>query len=85
MLLIHEPRDERGDEPPAPRRPLPEVPWRPFAWFAAFCWVLLAAGQVGGLAGYLILLGAICVAGWRVNRWLDGQYWTGMRDYRRGY
>ncbi len=84
LLLIHEPRDE-GDPPPRDRRPLPRVPWRPFAWVAAFFWLLFVAGAVGGLAGYLILLLAISVACWRVDRWLEGQDWGGMRNYTRGY
>lgn len=85
LLLIHEPRDDGDDEPPRPRRPLPHVPWRPFAWVAAFCWLMFLAGAVNGFAGYLILLGAICLGGWRVNRWLDGQDWGGMRNYTRGF
>lgn len=85
MLLLIEDREPERPEPPAPRRPLPHVPWRPFAWVAAFLWLLYLAGAVGGLPGYLILLGAIGLAGWRTNRWLDGVCWTGMRDYRRGF
>ncbi len=85
LLLIHEPRPDRDDEQPPPRRRLPHVPWRPFAWVAAFFWLLYLAGAVGGLAGYLILLGAISMGGWRLNRWLDGICWTGMRDYTRGF
>ncbi len=82
LLLIHEPDPEPGDEP-RPRRRLPVLPWRPFAWLAVFCWMLFAAGQVGGLAGYLILLGAIAVGCWRVDRWLGKQYWGGMREAQR--
>ena len=85
LLLIHDPGDDRGDEPPRPRRHLPHVRWQPFAWFAAFCWLMAAAGQVGGLPGYLLLLVAIAVGCWRVDRWLDGQDWAGMRNYRRGF
>ena len=83
LLLIHEPRDD--DDAPRRRRRLPSIPWRPFAWFALFCWMMFAAGAVGGFPGYLIVLGAICVGGWRVNRWLDGQDWAGMRNYTRGF
>ena len=77
LLLIHdpEPRPER------PRgRPLPHLPWRPFAWFAAFCWLLFLAGQVGGLAGYLILLFAVGVGSRRLDRWLSKQYWGGLSE-----
>ncbi|MDQ3740065.1 MAG: hypothetical protein M3320_07110 [Actinomycetota bacterium] len=85
LLLIHESREPSDDAAPPPRRSLPHVPWRPFAWVAAFCWLLFLAGAVGGLAGYVILLGAISLGLWRLNRWLDGLHWTGMRDYTRGY
>src|SRR3712207_4874135 len=62
------------DEEPAPRRPLPRPPWRPFAWIAAFLWLLFAAGTVGGLAGYLLILVAVGVGCWRVERWCARQY-----------
>ncbi len=79
LLLIHDP-EPPPDRPPARRRSLPALPWRPFAWFAVFCWMLFAAGQVGGLAGYVLLLAAISVGCWRVDRWLDGQYWGGLSE-----
>ena len=84
LLLIHDPRPGGGDdEPVARRRRLPVLPWRPFAWFAAFCWLLFAAGQVGGLAGYALLLVAIAVGCWRLDRWLARQYWGGLREVQR--
>jgi hypothetical protein len=85
LLLIHDPRPGGGDEHAAHARArrLPVLPWRPFAWFAAFCWLLFAAGQVGGLAGYALLLLAIAVGGWRVDRWLARQYWGGLREVQR--
>ncbi|HEX2086757.1 MAG TPA: hypothetical protein VHF89_13850 [Solirubrobacteraceae bacterium] len=85
LLLVHDP-DPREPEPePAPRRPrrLPVVPWRPFAWVAAFCWLLFAAGEVGGLAGYVLLLVAIAVGCWRLDRWLGRLYWGGLREIQR--
>jgi hypothetical protein len=86
LLLVHDPRPDRGDDgepPPPPRRPLPVPPWRPFAWFAAFCWLLFAAGELGGLAGYVLLLAAIALGCWRVDRWLARQYWGGLREIQR--
>jgi hypothetical protein len=76
LLLIHDP------EPDKPRRrPLPHIPWRPFAWVAAFCWLLLLAVQVGGFAGYLLVLLAVGVGSWRIDRWLSKQYWGGLTEW----
>ena len=82
LLLIHDPEPE-PPEPPPRRRRLPVLPWRPFAWFAAFCWLMFVAGAVGGLAGYLLLLIAVGVGCWRVDRWLSRQYWGGLREVQR--
>jgi hypothetical protein len=75
--------DPPPDDPGGPRRPLPHLPWRPFAWLAAWCWLLFAAGAVGGLAGYLIVLLAVTLGCWRVERWCARQYWGGLREYRQ--
>ncbi len=73
----------RPERPPPPRRRrLPAPPWRPFAWFAAFCWLLALAGALGGLAGYLVVLAAVALGCWRVERWCARQYWGGMTEYR---
>lgn len=64
--------DTRGWEPEDEdehRRSLPHVPWRPFAWIAAFLWLLVIAGEVGGFAGYGIFLLAIVLGSWRLERW----------------
>ena len=82
LLLIHDPEPERPERERGRRR-LPVLPWRPFAWFAAFCWLLVAAGAVGGLAGYLLLLVAVAGGCWRLDRWLDRQYWGGLREVQR--
>ncbi len=70
------------DPDPGPGRSwsLPRVPWRPFAWFAAFCWALFAAGQVGGLAGYLLVLVAVGVGSWRLNRFAERWEWGSAGD-----
>jgi hypothetical protein len=82
LLLIYDPGEEPGVPPPRRRRPRPP-PWRPFAWFAAFCWLLYIAGAIDGLVGYLLLLVAIAVGCWRVDRWLGKQYWGGLREIQR--
>lgn len=51
------------------RRSLPHVPWRPFAWIAAFLWLLVIAAEVGGFAGYGIVLLAVSLGSWRLERW----------------
>ncbi len=81
LLLVHDPEPPRDDPPP--RRRLPVPPWRPFAWFAVFCWMVWVAGAVGGFPGYLIVLAAIALGCWRVNRWLDRQYWGGLSEHHR--
>lgn len=71
--------DTRGWEPEggrAPRRRRPRA-WRPFAWFAAFCWLLVIAAEVGGFAGYGIFLLAVALGSWRLERaaghWQSGR------------
>ena len=79
--LVH----DHSHDPPGdgPQRGLPHIPWQPFAWFAAFCWLMVAAGAVGGFPGYLIVLFAIGMGCWRIDRWLGRQYWQGLREYQR--
>ena len=83
MLLLIEDREPEQPAPPPRRRPLPHVPWRPFAWFATFCWLMYAAGVLGGLAGYVTVLVAVSVGCWRIDRWLSKQYWGGLRETQR--
>ena len=64
--------DTRGWEPEGEaekRRPLPRVPWRPFAWLAAFLWLLVIAVEVNGFVGYGIFLLAVSIGSWRLERW----------------
>ena len=63
------------DPPPQPRRRLPRPPWRPFAWIAAFLWLLALAGEVGGLAGYGLLLVAVGLGSWRLDRYAARWEW----------
>ena len=83
--LVRDP-DRRPDPPddqeePPPSRPWPRPPWRPFAWVAAFCWILWLAGAVGGFPGYVLVLVAIGLGCWRVDRWLSRQYWGGLTEW----
>lgn len=88
--LIH---DDPGWQPePAPepaRRRLRWVwahgHWRALAWWAGWCWLFVLAGivanLVGALAGYLVVLVAVALASWRVERWCARQYWGGLREW----
>ena len=67
-----EPEDDREPLAGAARRSRLHVPWRPFAWIAAFAWTLVIAAAVDGFAGYAIFLVAIAVGSWRLERWAAG-------------
>jgi fatty acid desaturase len=74
------------DVPQPPRSRSPRVPWRLVAWLAA-CAGLLALSSVaddlvGPLAGYVVLLLAVTLGFWRVERWCSRQYWAGLREYQ---
>jgi hypothetical protein len=36
----------------------------------------------GGLAGYAVLLLAVALVFWRLDRWCARQYWGGLREYK---
>jgi hypothetical protein len=62
------------------------VPWRALAWVALW-WGLMAAVPLadhllGGLAGYGVLLLAVTLGLWRLDRWCSRQYWHGLREYQ---
>ena len=80
--LVRDPSGGRGwgDDPPEPGRPWPRPPWRPFAWFAVWCWLMYLAGAVGGFAGYLLVIAGLVLAYWRLDRWLSRQYWGGLTE-----
>ena len=62
------------------------LPWRPFAWIAALCWLMalvpIVSSAFGGLAGYGVLLLALGLVLWRAERWCAKQYWSGLREYK---
>jgi len=72
--------------PERPRRRSWSVPWRALAWVALW-WGLLAAVPLadhllGGLGGYGLLLLAVTLGLWRLDRWCSRQYWHGLREYQ---
>jgi hypothetical protein len=81
--LVRDPGREPPDDPDRPpRRHVPHVSWRPFAWLAVVCWLIYAAGAVEGLASYALTVTALFVAGWRLDRWLSRQYWGGLTEFK---
>jgi hypothetical protein len=90
--LIHDGGWEpsRREPPEDPRTPPPgrswHLPWRPLAWVAAWCWLMalvpVASDDIGPLAGYVVVMAAVALAFWRINRWCARQYWSGLRDFK---
>jgi hypothetical protein len=86
--LVHDrPWEPPPDEPELPPRGWTwRLPWRPLAWFAAWCWLMalvpVASHAFGSLAGYGVLLLATALAFWRIERWCSRQYWEGLREYK---
>lgn len=62
------------------------LPWRSLAWVAV--WVFLMAivpfvsGTFGGLAGFGVLMVAVALALWRLERFCARQYWDGLREFK---
>jgi hypothetical protein len=76
------PQDERPERRAWTWRP----PWRPLAWFAAWCWLMalvpVVNGAFGGLAGFGVLMLAFGLACWRLERFCARVYWHGLREYK---
>jgi hypothetical protein len=78
------------DQPDPNRRRRPSVSWgiviRALAWTTAFvglfALVPVADHMIGPLAGYLLILLAVALGGWRLDRMLTAQYWRGLKDYQ---
>jgi hypothetical protein len=86
--LVSDPRWEPPDDlPDRDADWMSWIPWGTLAYVAAF-WTLLALAsaasrEFGSLVGYLVILGAVALAGWRLERWMSRQNWGGMRDYQQ--
>ena len=85
---------ESGSDPPEDELPERQprewhwnmVPWRGLAWLAVWC-VLMAivpfvSSTFGGLAGFGVLMLAVALAFWRLERFCARQYWNGLREYK---
>ena len=73
LTMLIDTREWESDDEAERRRPAHRhIPWRPFAWIAAFAWLLVIANTVGGFAGYGIFLLAIALGSWRLDRWAAG-------------
>jgi hypothetical protein len=62
------------------------LPWRPLAWAAVWCWLMalvpVVSSAFGGLAGFGVLMAAVALILWRIDRWCARQYWHGLREYK---
>jgi hypothetical protein len=57
------------------------MPWRLVGWIAAFVVMFAISRVVGGWAGYVLMLVAVAVGSWRLERQL-GPTSRGLRDYQ---
>jgi hypothetical protein len=82
--LIHEGDRRPPEEPPGDRSW--DVPWRGLGWTAAFGGLMAAVPftehRAGGVAGYGVLLAAVTLGAWRLDRWAGRQYWRGLGEHR---
>jgi hypothetical protein len=74
------------DEPPERQPWTWRLPWRPLAWFAAWCWLMalvpVVSSAFGDLAGFGVLMLAFALACWRLERFCARAYWHGLREYK---
>jgi hypothetical protein len=92
MLVFGLVHDSGWEPPPEADVPAPRperhwrLPWRPLAWFAAWCWLMalvpIVSDAAGGLAGFGVLMLAVGLVFWRLDRWCARQYWHGLREYK---
>ena len=85
--LVRDPEWQPPEGFPEPHRGREwRVPWRALLWLAVF-WSLLSLvpavnDAFGPLAGYGLLVAAVSLGVWRLDRWCSRQYWRGLRDYQ---
>jgi hypothetical protein len=87
--LVH---DRGWEQPPEEDVPAPRperswrLPWRPLAWVAAWCWLMalvpVVSDAFGGFAGFGVLMLAVALGFWRLERLCVRQYWHGLREYK---
>lgn len=62
------------------------VPWRALAWLAVWCFLMavvpFVSSTFGGLAGFGVLMLAVALGFWRLERFCASQYWNGLREYK---
>lgn len=86
--LIHDGGWESPDDEPEQPRPNRKwnLPWRTLVWIAVWFWLMalvpVASSAFGGLAGFFVLLAAVVLLFWRLERWCAKQYWAGLREYK---
>ena len=82
--LIHDGGWEPPEFEPEPERPNRKwnLPWRPLVWVVVWLWLMALVPLVGGLAGFGLLMAAVALAFWRLERWCAKQYWAGLREYK---
>ena len=62
------------------------LPWRTLAWLGLWAFLMaivpLVGSTFGGLAGFGVLMLAVALAFWRLERFCARQYWGGLRDFK---
>lgn len=62
------------------------LPWRSLAWLAVWAFLMaivpFVSSTLGGLAGFGVLMAALVLAFWRLERFCARQYWSGLREYK---
>jgi hypothetical protein len=63
-----------------------KLPWRALAWLGVWAFLMaivpFVSSTFGGLAGFLVLMVAVALAFWRLERFCARQYWDGLRDFK---
>lgn len=78
LLLVGPQPNRRRDHPPDPR-----VNWSLWGPVGLSLGLLGAAGPVGGAPGYGMIVAAVALASWRIERALGGPAAGGLHDHRQ--